>query len=582
MAEEYGAEVDTLATLSERQQLDLEFDDVWNNASSYQTRWELCARYIRPTRYRWTESDADRGDLSMADLLDMTGPESSDIARSFLLDGLMSPARPWFTFGLGDRTIDVGVPEAEWLTGFRDQTLDVMRRADFYPSAEQGLGDDVDFGIGAVGIFPDDARVIHCEDYAPGSYRVANDAKGMVNRFARKFRNSVAQLVEKFGLDNVSPRTRDMYRAGKRMHPITVRHWVGPNPDVIDGHPFSDHWPWRERYWEEGQTSDPRENEDYGMLRRGGYPMFPIVTSRWMRGQEDNYGTMWPGLQALATIIALFEMEMDARNALKKAADPPLKAHPSLMNRTVSLRSKDITYYDALQGADSVQPLHVPDLRTIDSLSVKQETMRNTVRRAFMADKILALIQDAHSQPLTAEQTRAIIREKLQVLGPILERKSHETLGPAIELVSGYMILASVEAWKRGEDGIVKRPPQSILDAGADVRVEYISEVAVAQKFVGVDALDGNARFAAEIAAATQDPSILDIIDFDDLQRRRAEMTGMDPTAVRSEEDVAALRAKRSQDQAIAQNVMAAPELAKAFKDVHMGQAAAQQQAPAA
>lgn len=568
------ADVDTLTELSERQQLDLMFDDVWNNASSYQTRWELCARYIRPTRYRWTESDADRGDLSMADLLDMTGPESSDICRSFLLDGLMSPARPWYTFGLADREIDVDVPEAEWLTAFRDQCLDVMRRANFYPSAEFCLGDDADFGTGVFGIFPDDVDIIHCEDYAPGSYRISNDSKGMVNRFARKYRMKVAQLVGKFGLDRVSPSTRDLYKAGKREHPVTVRHLIYPNADAMPDNPFMDRAPVAERYWEEGKTEDARDTEDYGMLRRGGYPMFPIVSSRWMRGDEDNYGTMWPGLQALPNIIALFEMEMDTRNGLKKVYDPPLKAHPSLMNRTVSLRHKDITYYDALVGPDSLQALHVPDSASFETMFAKQAMLQSAVKRAFLADKVLALIQDAHSQPLTAEQTRAIIREKLQVLGPILERKSHETLGPAIELVANYMILASVGAWGRGDDGLVKRPPDSILKAGAQVRVEYISEVAVAQKFVGVDALDGNARFAIEVAAGTQDPSVLDNIDFDDLLQRRAEMTGMDPTAVRGDEDKAALRAKRAQDQAIAQNVMAAPELAGAYKDFQQGAAA--------
>jgi hypothetical protein len=573
---EGGAVVDTLATLTPRQQVDLLFDDVWNNASSYQTRWELCARYIRPTRYRWSESDSDRGDLSMADLLDMTGPESSDIARSFMLDGLMSPSRPWYLYGLADRTLEAGIPEAEWLDAFRDTTLDVMRRSDFYPSAEQAFGDDLDFGIGAFGIFPSDdiTKVIHCEDYAPGTFRVANDRYGMANRFARRIRKTVAQLVEEFGIENVSPSTADMHKAGKRTHPVTVRHFIGPNSDVRDGSPFMLHAPWREWYWEEGRTADARDNEKSGVLRIGGYPMFPIITTRWLRGQEDSYATMWPGLQALPQIIALFEMEMDARNGLKKVYDPPLKAHPSMMNRTVSLRPKDITYYDALQGPDSIQPLHVVN-DNFEPLFAKQAMLQTGVKRAYMADKVLALIQDAHSQPLTAEQTRAIIREKLQVLGPILERKSHETLGPAIELVAGYIILASAPMWRQGERGIIPMPPESIRAAGADVRIHYINEAAIAQKFVGVDALDGNARFAAEMAAATQDLSILDNIDFDDLLHRRAEMTGMDPTAVRSEDDRNALREQRARDQAVAQNVAAAPELAKAYKDVQQGAALA-------
>jgi len=569
--------VEVEPVLSERQALDREFDDIWSGGVSYESRWQLCGRYLRPTRYQWSESDANRGDASMSDFLDITAMDASDTAGSFLLDGIASPARPWYLLGLPDRSEAATVEELEWLTTFRDIALDTKRRANFYPSLESCLTDDLDFGHGAFGIYPRDTKVIHCEDYAPGTYRLGDDDYGMANRFARRYTMTVAKLVETFGWDVVSAATRDAYKNRKRMEPVTVRHLIAPNVDAIERHPFSDRWAFKERYWEEKKGDERDPGSKWQPLRSGGYKRFPIVTARWKRASDNTYGTMWPGLQALAMVIRLFEMEMDGLNGLKKSVDPPLKAHPSMMNRVVSLRSKEITYYDALQGPDSIGPLHEINI-PFEVLYAKQDQVRDAIRKAYRADKVLALLNDTRSQPLTAEQTRAILREKLQLLGPVLERKAPETLGPAIELVSGYLIDASVGAWMAGEDGIVPRPPQSILDRAArngslDVKVEYISEVAIAQRAVGLDNLEHFARFGAEFATITGDVSALDIIDKDDLMRRHSEMSGVNPTTVRDEDDVAALRAQRAQDQAIAQAVAAAPEVAGAVKDLSAARA---------
>ena len=47
-----------------------------------------------------------------------------------------------------------------------------------------------------------------------GSYRLGVDARGRVNAMARELEFTVEQLVNEFGIDNVSDRVRDRVKAG--------------------------------------------------------------------------------------------------------------------------------------------------------------------------------------------------------------------------------------------------------------------------------------------------------------------------------------------------------------------------------
>jgi hypothetical protein len=195
--------------------------------------------------------------------------------------------------------------------------------------------------------------------------------------------------------------------------------------------------------------------------------------------------------------------------------------------------------------------------------------LQEGVKRAYKADLFLAMIQDARGQPLTAEQTRALMREKLQVLGPLLERRAPETLSPSIDRLAAILVRASMGAWAAGDDGIVPRPPEELLRAGVlNLKIEYVSEVAQAQKSVAREALRDHVMFAVATATSIGDPAILDNLDMDDVMEEDAEMSGVSPSVRRSDDDRTAMREQRAADAQAAQMVEAAPGVAKAAKDM--------------
>jgi hypothetical protein len=97
--------------------------------------------------------------------------------------------------------------------------------------------------------------------------------------------------------------------------------------------------------------------------------------------------------------------------------------------------------------------------------------------------------------------------------------------------------------------------------------------LATAQRMVGSYGLEETAAFAGAISSIK--PDVADIIDWDEGLRTMADLKGVDPKLVRSEEDIAAIRKQRAQQQAQAQAVEAAAKLgpaANAFAKIPLNQ----------
>jgi hypothetical protein len=232
----------------------------------------------------------------------------------------------------------------------------------------------------------------------------------------------------------------------------------------------------------------------------------------------------------------------------------------------------EVTYYDAVQGNAGPERLFDIDLR-LDHLWAKIAETKAGIEGVYMVDLFLQALADSRGTPPTAEEVRARLREKLQILGPVHERKAPETLAPSVERVAAIMVRASMGAWAAGEDGLLPQPPPALIrDGRLAFRIEFISEVAQAQKLVGLDALERFSAFVIRQAVEMQDPSVLDNYDADDGCKQYGEMVGVNPTVRRSDDERAAIRAKRAQDTAIAQAVEAAPNVAGAVKDLSQAQ----------
>ena len=134
---------------------------------------------------------------------------------------------------------------------------------------------------------------------------------------------------------------------------------------------------------------------------------------------------------------------------------------------------------------------------------------------------------------MTAREVVERHEEKMLALGPVLERLEWELLTPAIERI--YTIMEDA--------GKIPEPPEEIQ--GQELKIEYVSILAQAQRMMGLKSVEQLVSFAGSLAAVS--PEVMDVIDMDTAVREYGDMVGSPQKILRGEKDVQALRAQRAQ-----------------------------------
>jgi hypothetical protein len=142
--------------------------------------------------------------------------------------------------------------------------------------------------------------------------------------------------------------------------------------------------------------------------------------------------------------------------------------------------------------------------------------------------------------------------EKLLALGPVLENIYNGQLEPVIDRT--YAILNRLN----------RLPPPPAELRGQNLKIEYISILAQAQKAVATGAVERGVAFAGQLAAVK--PDVLDKIDADEAVDVYFDYLGVPPSIVVPDDKVEKIRSDRAQKQAIAQNTALAAEAAPAAK----------------
>ena len=159
---------------------------------------------------------------------------------------------------------------------------------------------------------------------------------------------------------------------------------------------------------------------------------------------------------------------------------------------------------------------------------------------------------------MTAAEVAERHQEKLLVLGPVLERLKNELLDPLIDRAFNLLV----------RQGLLPEPPQSIQ--GLEMKVEYVSMIAQAQKAAGLAALVQGLNYAASLASAR--PDVLDRIDYDRALEEGLNTLGVAPALLRSAQETEQLRTQRRQAAFLVQ--AAQPQQASAAQNTSAPQAA--------
>jgi len=273
--------------------------------------------------------------------------------------------------------------------------------------------------------------------------------------------------------------------------------------------------------------------DDY--LRLGGFEELPILTPRWQTTTTaDSYGKS-PGWKMLGDVKMLQRLQKNKLIALDKLTNPPVQVDASVQGEANMLPG-GITRFSAALPNAGVKPAYQvnPDLNAIEAtIAVTQQA----IKRKSFSDLFLMMIDAERSgRQITATEVMERQSEKLSILGPVLERLETELLNPLIDRTFNIMY----------RNGLIPEPPQEI--AGMEIKVQYISVLAQAQKMSGTTAINQVVQFI--IGSAQANPAILDNIDWDEAAQEYATMLGIPAKVMASPEAIAALRKARAEAQA--------------------------------
>ena len=494
----------------------------------WESHWRDLSRNFLPRRARFLDAGELTNDGKVMNMLQSgVGILALRTLANGMQSGLTSPARPWFSLDLTDKQIADTEDAKLWLHDTYEKMVEVFRQTNFYDQIHILYSELACFGTGAMIIEADKKNIIRCRTLTVGEYALDAGEDGRVDTIYRRVRMTPRQIKQAWP-DTCPDTILDMVKNDVNAW-ITVLHVVEPNESHKNGSRLPKERPYRSVYLIlEGARRE--------VLEDSGYYEFPALCPRWLTTASDVYGGS-PAMDALADCRQLQKVAETSRIALEKEVNPPLLVYNKGLLGDPDMSPGSVNYSSVLTpGQDVIVPFSQvkANLPAAENLINRLE---NILQRHFHNDLFL-MISDAH-KTMTATEVAERNAEKMLMLGPVLDRLRSELFQPLIERVYGIM----------DRRGIVAFPPEHL--AGQGVNVEFISILAQAQKQAGIGGLSQTIGFAAQVYPMW--PEIVDKLNFDEMMDSWAEMQGIAPNLIRSDEDVAQLRQQRAQQQQAAQ-----------------------------
>lgn len=544
-----------MADLPYKQQCLLRKGALYVERSSWIPRYREITEFLLPYSGRYFATDRNKGSRPFNSIYDSSATSAHDIMTAGMMAGMTSPARPWFRLATPDRDLMEYDPVRWWLHDVTELMRDIYAKSNTYNSLHTIYEELGAFATAASIIEDDFDNVIHHSVLTAGEYAIGTDDRGRVDTLVREFDMTLHQVVQKFVVQSdgsmnwqaVSPTIKTMWDTHKNLDSwITVVHMIQPRQQRDIRKNDAKNMRFASVYFETGRDEGAER-----FLRESGYKRFPAIAPRWGVRGGDLYGN-GPSFRAIGDIKQLQQENLRKGQAIDYKVKPPIQIPAERKNSQVNALPGGVSYIPANGQAQSARSLFEVNL-DLGDLREDIQDVRNRINRCFYADLFLMISQDNRRTPATATEIAERHEEKLLMLGPVLERLHNEMLSPKIDLTFARVI----------EAGILPPPPPELQ--GVELKVEFVSTLAQAQKMVGLGSMDRLLGTVGQIAAVK--PEALDKIDTDQMIDRYADMLGVDPSIIVADDKVAFIRDERQKAMAAQQQAAAIPAMAAAAKD---------------
>jgi hypothetical protein len=496
----------------------------------YEDYWQDVAKYVLPSRaflMQWSP-----GSRRNTRIFDTTGIYANEQFAGGLHGMLTSPASRWFNLKLADPGYRLTEQDKLWLQHATDVVYNV------FSSTESGFETQIHetylelsaFGNGIIYADDKNGQIRFRSMPLSDCYLIENDS-GMVDAIYRRIKWPAYRIMEMFN-GKVSERIRKIFDQNP-MEEVKICHVVERSNDFTGEYSDFDK-PYKSCYFDfDGKT----------ILREGGFNEFPYAVPRFSKRSGENYG-FGPGMAALPDVKMLNRIAEVTIRGSEKLVDPPI-----------------MTWDDSVIGSWMFNPAGITKLRP-DAPEPKPlmtnarpdfafnliEIYKTQVMKHFYVD----WMNLPQGPQMTATEVLQRRDESMRLLGPIWARTNAELNGPLINRVFGLCVRM----------GKIMPPPDTLK--GRNMKVEYSSPIAQAQRFSEMDSMNRTIQFGAFLAQ--YDPMVMGNFNLDEMVRYHGDINSMPQKLLVSADAQNNNRANAAQQQARAQEAQVAETEAKANK----------------
>lgn len=536
------------------------FDSVWEEAAK-----------LGGTMFQGFTGEIEHPKLNPLEVMDRTAASAAATYSAGMLSGASSPAEPWFNLTLVDKELAEFPRVREYLQLVEGIIYETLSQCAYYPNQTTGYHQSGLFGWQALYVGEEDlpgmgGRKIMSRAMPLHKSWIDEDANKVVDTFAHTLRLTARQAAGRWGKDNLPDIVKQALNSktenlrGGSSRTFDFLHMVFPADERNEARLGRNHLPFASLW----VCMDGRCQ----VVKEGGYRTFPFIVTRSYLLPETPYSYS-PGTEALADVRMMNELKRLIVEAGQLAVAPPYLVPDDGLVGRFSFEPRAINYFNrsggTAQSAD-FKPLEIggnPNL-SIELLNMVKQDIQDAFYVQYFS-QMQARIRSGTTP--TAREVEQLDKEKLWLLGPLLMQQEHEGFDQLFERVINIKL-------DRGE---IPQPPMDLL--GQELRFEYISPLALAQKERKSGSIVQTYNELGAIAQITGDTGIWDNLDNDkaagDLMRQR----GFPADAVRGENERDAMRQARQQ--ALAQQQQSA-ELLEAAKAVPSLSKAPEKGSPAA
>jgi hypothetical protein len=525
----------------------------------YDSAWRSAAEWMSPRKSSLMNAQKTPGETGWVDnLYDTTAMKANERLAAWLMTNTSPTNNRWFSFTSSPtmrRATGENIRVNQWWQQVTAITLEQLATSNFYTEKHEAVLDRNTFGTCCLFIqkgkrHPLNFRSIECSTYVIGT----ND-EGYVDTVMREFKLSVRQAVQQFGVESLGPKIREKHASGTTKDKdteFTFIHSVFPNFDRQPGY--------------DDQLNKPFSScyvckEDKTVVQEGGYDEMPYAVSRFLKWTGEEWG--WsPAFTALPVVreTNFFKMQMNALAEL--AAFPPM-AIPDNLAGQLDMRAGGKNVYDSNRPDALPRPLY--SIGNFDIGKDLLETNRQFIEQCFYGD-VVAMFTNLDRE-ITAYEAAQLSGEKLDVFSPYYHRLINELDTPVLQRAFSVLLA----------EGMYPEPPVELLRDNGDgtgtidfPEVTYLSRLALAIQAHEIGAFDALVARAMQLAQI--DPALgaafMSNYDLDRTSRGLGRNMGIPVEWQKSQDELDAEREAAAQAAQQQQMVEAAPQLAKAAKDV--------------